>query len=186
MGTPWCTPTLLYVNIRITTTLAACLGLVARRDRADGLMYWALALVAHTGAYVLYALRGVASDWLSVVLANVLITSVFALMSEGVYKFQGRRPPRRWIWAPVPFVALTFARCRITWLRGLLLAAVLSVQFVQSPGHAPALGRDARARQAVRWPAWPVPAGPLVACRSCVGSARWRSDPSPTPMPCRP
>jgi diguanylate cyclase (GGDEF)-like protein len=126
------TPTLLYVNILITTTLAACLGLVARRDRADGLMYWALALVAHTGAYVLYALRGVASDWLSVVLANVLITSVFALMSEGVYKFQGRRPPRRWIWAPVPFVALTFALLQDHMVaRVLLLAAVLSVQFVQ-------------------------------------------------------
>jgi diguanylate cyclase (GGDEF)-like protein len=125
------TPTLLLVNILITTTLAACLGLVARRDRPDGLVYWALALVAHTGAYVLYALRGVASDWLSVVLANALITSVFALMSEGLYQFQRRLPPRRWIWAPVPFVALTFALLDDLGARVVLLAAVLCAQFAQ-------------------------------------------------------
>ena len=129
------TPTLLLLNILITATLAACLGLVARRDRADGLFHWALALVAHTAGYMLYALRGAVSDWFSVVLANMLIAAVFALMIEGLYQFQQRRPPRLRVWAPVLFVGLSFALLLDDIAaRVVLMALVLSVQFVQFAG----------------------------------------------------
>ena len=52
------TPSLMLTNTLLTATLAVCLALVARRDRADGLFYWGLALTAHCAAYVLYMLRG--------------------------------------------------------------------------------------------------------------------------------
>lgn len=124
------TPTLLALNILVTATLAVCLGLVARRDRPDGLFYWAAALVAHTLGYVLYALRGQISDGLSIVLANALVASVFSLMIEGVCQFQQRKAARFWVWAPVLVVAVSFALLlHNTLARVVLFAAVLFVQF---------------------------------------------------------
>ncbi len=82
------TPTLLLVNALVMATLAICLGLVAQRGQRDGLRIWAGALAAHSGAYFLFGLRGVASDWLTVWLANVLLAASFALMLEGLHQFQ--------------------------------------------------------------------------------------------------
>ena len=126
------TPSLLLINVLITVTLAVCLGLVARRDQRDGLFHWALALTAHSGAYILYLLRGQVSDWFSVVLANMLIVSVFALMQEGLYQFQQRKAPRLLVWWPVPLVGLVFSLLmdQIA-ARIVVLAVVLSAQFVQ-------------------------------------------------------
>lgn len=89
------TPTLLLVNTLVFVTLALCLGLVARRDRSDGLFHWGAGLWAHSAAYVLFALRGTISDWLSVVLANGMLSATFALMLAGLRRFF-QPPPRRW------------------------------------------------------------------------------------------
>lgn len=103
------TPTLLLVNTLLFVTLALSLGLVARRDRSDGLFHWGAGLWVHSAAYVLFALRGTISDWASVVLANGMLAATFALMLEGLRRFY-QQPPRRWLdWSPVAVVLLGFA-----------------------------------------------------------------------------
>ena len=126
------TPSLMLTNTLLTATLAVCLALVARRDRADGLFYWGLALTAHCAAYVLYMLRGQVSDWFSVVLANMLLVSAFALMQEGLYQFQGRKAPRWRLWLPVLALGVLFALLLGNiHARVVVLACALCLQFAQ-------------------------------------------------------
>ncbi len=95
--------------IAINITLTFSVGLVARAQLRDGMAYWAAGLACNTAGYVLFVLRGQVSDWLSIVLANVLFSSVFVLFTEGVLQFQSRQP-RRWvIWLPVLVIAVLFA-----------------------------------------------------------------------------
>lgn len=95
------TPTLLLVNVLVSAVLGISMGVVARRSRRDGLVWWAWGMGAQTLTYLLFALRGEISDWLSVVLANTLLVTTFALFAEGLCEFQ-QRPARRWlIWGPV-------------------------------------------------------------------------------------
>ncbi len=102
-------PTLFLMLIAINITLTFSVGLVARAQLRDGMAYWAAGLACNTAGYVLFVLRGQVSDWLSIVLANVLFASVFALFTEGVLQFQNRQP-RRWvIWLPVLVTAVLFA-----------------------------------------------------------------------------
>jgi len=102
-------PTLFLMLIAISATLALSVGLVARAQRHDGMAFWAAGLACNTVVYVLFMLRGQISDWLSIVLANVLVASVFALNTEGILQFQGRRPRRWLIWGPVLLTAVLFA-----------------------------------------------------------------------------
>lgn len=120
------TPTLLLVNALVMATLAICLGLVAQRGQRDGLRIWAGALAAHSGAYFLFGLRGVASDWLTVWLANVLLAASFALMLEGLRQFQQVAVRRVLAWAPVVAAALVFALFLDDPRLRLLLGSVLS------------------------------------------------------------
>lgn len=95
--------------IAINITLTLSVGLVARAQLRDGMAYWAAGLACNTAGYMLFVLRGQISDWLSIVLANMLFASVFALFTEGIFQFQ-RRQPRRWvIWLPVLLTGLLFA-----------------------------------------------------------------------------
>lgn len=102
-------PTLFIVIMALSATLAIAVGIAARTQLREGMGYWALGLVAHTLAYLLFALRGQVSDWLSVVLGNVLLSVVFALFTEGVFQFQRRRPPRWLLWSPVFLVGILFS-----------------------------------------------------------------------------
>ena len=102
-------PTLFLMLIAVSVALALSVTLVARGQLRDGMAYWAAALACNAAGYVLFALRGQVSDWLSIVLGNVLFSSVFALFIEGVLQFQ-KRKPRPWaIWLPVPVTACLFA-----------------------------------------------------------------------------
>ncbi len=95
------TPTLLLVCLLITVTLGISMGLVARRERRDGMVWWAWAMVPLALTLLLFSLRGQIGDGYSVVLGNTFLVSVLALFAEGLCEFQ-QRPPRRWlIWGPV-------------------------------------------------------------------------------------
>ena len=100
------TPTLFLVNIVVTAALGISMGVVARRSRRDGMGYWAWGVAAQALAYLLFALRGQVSDWLSVVLANTLLVTTFALFTEGLCEFQQRPLRRRFIWGPVALMLL--------------------------------------------------------------------------------
>ena len=125
------TPTLLLLNILVTATLAVCLGAVASRGRRDGLLWWAWGLGAHTLAYLLFSLRGQIPDLLSVVLANTLLATSFALIAEGLYEFQQRAPQRVRVWVPVAVMLLAIGLLQASMqARVVLNAGVLSVQCV--------------------------------------------------------
>ncbi|MDP3701754.1 MAG: GGDEF domain-containing protein [Hylemonella sp.] len=141
------TPTLLFVNVSVMATLAICLGMVAPRGGRDGLRLWAGALAAQSLAYLLFGLRGLVSDWLSILVGNVLLFVSFSLMIEGLLQFQRTVRHRLYIWAPVAVGAMVFlvfmhdARVRIL-LGNLLilfqlgqLCLQLRVGWAQMPGR---------------------------------------------------
>jgi len=117
-------PTLFLVIMTLSATLAIAVGIAARTQFREGMGYWALGLLAHTISYLLFALRGQISDWLSMVLGNVLLSSVFALFAEGVFQFQRRRPPRWLIWLPVALVAVLFSAL-LPWYLARVVVGVL-------------------------------------------------------------
>jgi diguanylate cyclase (GGDEF)-like protein len=100
--------TLFALIILVSWVLAAALA-VASHGRTSVLRLWAAALVAHGVAYVLFALRGQISGWLSVVLGNVLLAIMFVLFMVGVARFQQRRLPAVLGWGPVVAMALLCA-----------------------------------------------------------------------------
>lgn len=99
--------TLFLVNIFVSVTLSVCVALVASpQDRS--LRVWAAAFALHGVTYVLFTMRGVLPDFLSVVVANSLIAVMFALFAEGLLHFQKRAPLRWVIWGPVVLLFLVF------------------------------------------------------------------------------
>ena len=120
-------PTLFMVIMALSATLAIAVGFAARSQLREGMGYWALGLLAHTVAYLLFAMRGQISDWLSVVLGNVLLSSVFALFAEGVFQFQRRRPPRWLLWSPVFLVAVLFSALLQWYLARVVVGALFYV-----------------------------------------------------------
>ena len=117
-------PTLFLMLIAINVTLTLSVGLVARGKLRDGMAYWAAGLACNAAGYVLFALRGQVSDLLSIVLANVLFASVFALFTEGVFQFQNRRPRRWLVWLPVVATALLFGAL-IPWQAARVVAGTI-------------------------------------------------------------
>ena len=96
-------PTLFLVMMVVSLTLAILLGVGARRG--DGLAHWSVAMAMHVAAYYLFSLRDRISDAISIVLANLMLSAVFALMAEGLCQFQRRAPPRAVLWMPTAAVA---------------------------------------------------------------------------------
>lgn len=75
--------------------------------RRDGLGRWAAALLVNAIGHLLIMLRGLIPDVLSIVVGNLMLSSVFVGMIAAVYQFQGR--PVRWplLLAP-PLLVLVF------------------------------------------------------------------------------
>ncbi len=93
--------------ILASLVLAVALAVVSYR-RAHVLHTWAGALVAHAGAYILFALRGQISDVLSIVLANTLLAITFSLFVSGVARLQERHLPLWLVWWPLAVVPPLF------------------------------------------------------------------------------
>ncbi|WP_416401055.1 GGDEF domain-containing protein [Alicycliphilus denitrificans] len=96
-------PTMLLMTVASSVTMAVAIVAVRHNARKDGLGLWSIALLLHACAYVLLALRGRVPDMVSVVLANIVLSGVFALMLAAVLQFQGRVP--RWWQTAVPVAA---------------------------------------------------------------------------------
>ena len=77
--------TLFIVNIALGFVLALCV-LVVAIGRNKQLYLWAIAFVMHGMSYILISLRGQIPDLLSIVLANLLISSMLAIFTEGIYR----------------------------------------------------------------------------------------------------
>lgn len=129
------TPTLLLVCLMITITLGISMGLVARRERRDGMVWWASAMLPLALTLLLFSLRGQISDGFSVVLGNTFLVAVLALFAEGLCEFQ-QRTPRRWlIWGPVMAMPLLITLFMDnTDVRSMLSNVVLAIQSVMMLG----------------------------------------------------
>ena len=97
-------PTMFLMVIVVSLTMATCTAALWRRGQTEGLGYWTVALALHGTTFILYSLRNIAPDYLTVILANLLLISVFALFSEALLEFHQQRMPRLWLWWPVAVV----------------------------------------------------------------------------------
>ncbi|MBL7090132.1 GGDEF domain-containing protein [Acidovorax sp.] len=100
-------PTMLAMIIASSLMMAASMAVVGWGRRRDGLGRWAAALLVNAIGHLLIMLRGLIPDVLSIVLGNLMLSSVFVGMIAAVYQFQGR--PVRWslLLAP-PLLVLGF------------------------------------------------------------------------------
>ncbi len=102
-------PTLFAVIIAVSAVYALVIAFIARQQH-QGMLVWAAALGLQTVAYILFALRGVVPEAVSVLAGNAALSSSLALYSHGVQAFREQHWHRAWIWAPVVIVVavLTF------------------------------------------------------------------------------
>ena len=101
------TPTLFAVIVMLSFALSVSIGVIAYRRRPD-LYLWSAGLALHGLTYVLFGLRGQISDFVSIVVGNLMLSSMFALFGEGIYRFQSRPAPRGWLWTPALVIAVSF------------------------------------------------------------------------------
>lgn len=94
-------PTMLAMVIVASLTMSAAVAVVGWGRPRDGLAYWALVLLLNAVAHAMLALRGRIPDVLSIVLANTLLSCVFAGLLLAVFQFQGRRARWALVAAPV-------------------------------------------------------------------------------------
>jgi len=87
-------PTMLAMIIASSLMMAVSMAVVGWGRRRDGLGRWAAALLVNAIGHLLIMLRGLIPDLLSIVLGNLMLSSVFVGMIAAVYQFQGR--PVRW------------------------------------------------------------------------------------------
>lgn len=100
-------PTMLAMIIASSLMMSASMAVVGWGRRRDGLGRWAAALLVNAIGHLLIMLRGLIPDVLSIVVGNLMLSSVFVGMIAAVYQFQGR--PVRWplLLAP-PLLVLVF------------------------------------------------------------------------------
>ena len=100
-------PTMLAMIIASSLMMAASMAVVGWGRRRDGLGRWAAALLVNAIGHLLIMLRGLIPDVLSIVVGNLMLSSVFVGMIAAVYQFQGR-PVRRALLLAPPLLVLVF------------------------------------------------------------------------------
>ncbi len=118
--------TLFLVNIALGFVLALCV-LVVAIDRNKELYLWSIAFALHSFSYILISLRGQIPDLFSIVLANLLISSMLAIFTEGIYRFAELRPPRLLIWWPALLTVITFLFFIDDFVARVIIGAAFSV-----------------------------------------------------------
>ena len=91
---------------------------------------WGMALCVHATSYILFALRGMIPDFLSIVCANGLFSISYSIFYYAIHVFWGIHPRQRWLfWAPPLFTtAMMFILMNNMVFRVLLINAVLTFQ----------------------------------------------------------
>lgn len=93
-------PTIFLVIIAVSAALAASIAFVGYRNKPE-LMPWAAGMALHGSGYALFSLRGQIPDFISIVVANVAISTMFAVFITALFRFLGRPPRVWWTWGPV-------------------------------------------------------------------------------------
>ena len=145
-------PTLLLMIIVSSAVVAVALLVLNGSQRRDGLQYWAGALLLGSAGYALFLLRGRAPDFLTVVLANALLSAALAGFVVAVRCFHGL--PLQCGRALLPVLAVVLlmaffhdnfvARILVSaWSLAFQLALVLWALLWQGPPREGRLGRGA-------------------------------------------
>lgn len=101
-------PTLALSFLLISLTMASVLVFAAHRQAA-GVRLWAMALVSYSLSLVVGALGGPDSLAVRPFAANMLLSTSYALLGQGLSQFHAD-PVRHWlIWSPVGLAAVVFA-----------------------------------------------------------------------------
>jgi len=141
--------TALVMIVLASFTMAACLATVSAGQRQEGMGLWGAALLMQAFAYVLLALRGQVPDVVSIVLANGMLSGVYACVLAAIHRFQGRRLPWAGLVVPVVATLVLFSVFVGDYLARLVLAGILfplqlllGIWALYRPGHGP-VGRGA-------------------------------------------
>lgn len=97
-------PTMLVMVIIASLLMSAALTVAGGGQEREGLALWALVLLLNAVGHALLALRGHIPDALSIVVANTLLSCVFAGMILAVFQFQRRALYWPLVMAPVILV----------------------------------------------------------------------------------
>ena len=100
-------PTSLVFLISINFALAVMIAVVGY-GRDKSLLAWGAAFGINGLAFAMLTMRGTIPDLLSIVVANTLIASSYALFAAGILSFQNRRIQPWLIWAPVLIILVYF------------------------------------------------------------------------------
>ena len=128
-------PSILSQAALATAAVTLGVGLVALRARRPYLGDWALSMCTALVGMVLFGLRGVAPDWLSVVGANAFFTCSLALTLSGHLRFAGLRLwPRTMVGTGLAlvlaYIALTYAYPSYPWRVALFNTSLALVSLV--------------------------------------------------------
>lgn len=140
--------TLLFTVTTISAVITIAVAYIAFPNKQSGLSLWALALALHTLSFLLFSLRDSISYFLTVVGANILLSTSLAIFTKGLFQFQQRPPPPRLlIWFPVILTLLITLYVRENLqnriifsgiafcFQGLFLLVVILQKHRVTPGH---------------------------------------------------
>ncbi len=101
-------PTLFLMIIITCLLYAFALGFVNWKDDRDGLRTWSFALCAQAVGYILFGLRGVAWNFLTIPVANALISASYSFFLAAIRDFFDKPKNHVTLWAPPAFIFIFF------------------------------------------------------------------------------
>ncbi|MFA7268393.1 MAG: PAS domain S-box protein [Sterolibacterium sp.] len=100
--------TLMQLMIVLSAVLGTAIALTARGEGSQYLRLWSAAMFLHGFAYIGFLMRGHAPDWFSIVLANVVLSIAFALVTVAMARFNQTTVSPWLVWGPALLVLALF------------------------------------------------------------------------------
>ena len=118
-------PTLLLATVVASVVMALGLLVAGSDRRREGVGLWAAGLLMQALAYVLLAGRGRLPDMVSIVVANALLSGVFACVLGAAFQFRGKRLPWGRMLVPVAATLVLFTVYVDNYVARLVIAGVV-------------------------------------------------------------
>lgn len=141
---------LLFCLVTVSAAMALSISIVLQPHEHNGLRKWAIALTLEAVAWMLFAMHGIITLTVSVVLANVLLSSAQAGKLSAIYEYRGLKFPRWQCFLPVLsnlllFVFLLHRNLHEQVIAGSFIYALQMLLIII------ALGRDTESRVGRAW-----------------------------------
>lgn len=85
---------LLFCLVIVSAAMALSISIVLQPQEHSGLRKWAIALTLEAVAWMLFAMHGITTLTVSVVLANFLLSAAQAGKLVAIYEYRGLKFPR--------------------------------------------------------------------------------------------